>query len=123
MSSGFVRWPPPASTDSVNFCSGPAFSLHGSRQTLPTPQAPLGDEAEQRKEEHRRLMPEGGRPGLRDRHVPMRQAGGEFVQFVRRDDFAASPFRNGFEQGAMRFQGAEFFGGGIGGPADVVPAH
>src|SRR3989475_12226827 len=61
-----------------------AFSLPGSRQPLPTPQAPLGDEAEQRKEEHGRLVPEGGRPGFRDRHVRMRQAGGKFDLVARR---------------------------------------
>src|SRR5216117_98463 len=79
-----------------------------SRDSFPAPQAPFGDEANEREQKHGRAMPQRHGPAFGNGCFAVRQTRGKRVESGQRDDFAAGLSRDRFEQGAIRFERTKF---------------
>src|SRR5689334_4925393 len=90
-----------------------------SHHSFPAPQAPLGNEAGEREQKHRRAMPQRLCPAFSDRSFPIRQIRGEGVKSGWRDDFTARLPRERFQQGAIGLQRTKFIGSGVCGPTGL----
>ena len=91
-----------------------------SWQAFPASYKPLGHETGEGDEEERPLMPQGVAMDLGDGGTLAGQGGGEFIEFLQFDYFAAGLGGKRLEQGAVGREGAVFGGSMIGHPAGLT---